>query len=154
MAAPVVAGAAALLLQKDPTLTPDTVKARLMLSAPTSGPTPNGSHRPLHLRRGLSGHPGGARQHRHGQNLRAQPRLAARGAGNLSLLVSGIVGANQLYWGTIASPSVIWGGNITWGVNIKSGAQSAAQSTVWNDHITWGSSSGAVDLTSVAVNGE
>ena len=33
MAAPVVAGAAALLLQADPTLTPDTVKARLMLSA-------------------------------------------------------------------------------------------------------------------------
>src|SRR5205814_1359091 len=33
MAAPVVAGAAALLLQADPTLTPDTVKARLMLTA-------------------------------------------------------------------------------------------------------------------------
>jgi serine protease AprX len=33
MAAPVVSGAAALLLQSDPSLTPDTVKARLMLSA-------------------------------------------------------------------------------------------------------------------------
>jgi len=33
MAAPVVAGAAALLLQKYPALTPDTVKARLMISA-------------------------------------------------------------------------------------------------------------------------
>ncbi|AIE87444.1 S8 family peptidase [Fimbriimonas ginsengisoli] len=33
MATPVVAGAAALMLQRDPTLSPDTVKARLMASA-------------------------------------------------------------------------------------------------------------------------
>jgi len=33
MAAPVVAGAAALMLQADPSLTPDTIKARLMISA-------------------------------------------------------------------------------------------------------------------------
>src|SRR5205823_9352890 len=33
MAAPVVAGAAALMLQKDGTLSPDTIKARLMISA-------------------------------------------------------------------------------------------------------------------------
>src|SRR5207302_6009948 len=33
MAAPVVAGAAALMLQSDPPLSPDTIKARLMISA-------------------------------------------------------------------------------------------------------------------------
>ena len=39
MAAPMVSGAAALLLQKDPSLTPDQVKARLMKSASKSFPT-------------------------------------------------------------------------------------------------------------------
>jgi serine protease AprX len=38
MAAPVVSGAAALLIQADPTLTPDTVKARLMKTASKNFP--------------------------------------------------------------------------------------------------------------------
>jgi len=38
MAAPIVSGAAALMIGRDPSLTPDTVKARLMLSATKSFP--------------------------------------------------------------------------------------------------------------------
>ena len=38
MATPMVSGAAALLIQKDPTLTPDLVKARLMLTATKNFP--------------------------------------------------------------------------------------------------------------------
>src|SRR5215472_5994990 len=39
MATPVVAGAAALMIQKDPTLTPDTIKARMMKTAWKGYPT-------------------------------------------------------------------------------------------------------------------
>jgi subtilisin family serine protease len=39
MATPIVSGAAVVLLQKNPSLTPDEVKARLMISASKSFPT-------------------------------------------------------------------------------------------------------------------
>ena len=70
MATPVVSGAAAILLQQHPTLTPDRVKARLMKTAYKTFPAraavdPNGSHYSGYLRyfhggRGISGHRGGA----------------------------------------------------------------------------------------------
>ena len=51
MASPVVAGAAALMLQANPNLTPDTIKARLMISAdkwaaPDASGNPNGAADP------------------------------------------------------------------------------------------------------------
>ena len=66
MAAPAVSGAAALMLQKQPSLTPDQVKARLMklLQNPcrptartvTHGPTPGECRPHLHSRCGLARH--------------------------------------------------------------------------------------------------
>ena len=56
MAAPVVAGAAALMLQANPNLTPDTIKARLMLSA-DKWYAPDGTARPADLRGRLPQHP-------------------------------------------------------------------------------------------------
>ena len=58
MAAPVVSGAAALLLEADPTLSPDTVKARLMISADKTGygVSGHGDINPVHLWRRLFGY--------------------------------------------------------------------------------------------------
>jgi serine protease AprX len=75
MATAVVSGAAALLIQKDPSLTPDQVKARLMLTAsktfplwanatdPTTGIYVHGAARHFQRRRRLSGCHGRHQQH-------------------------------------------------------------------------------------------
>ena len=48
MATPVVSGAAALMIEKDPTLTPDTVKARLMKTASKTLSSDEHGHRSDH----------------------------------------------------------------------------------------------------------
>ena len=77
MAAPMVAGAAALLIQKNPSLTPDQVKARLMKTAtkfapgystvvdPSSGLSFTSEYDIFTIRGGVSQHSGRARQLRH-----------------------------------------------------------------------------------------
>ena len=153
MAAPVVAGAAALLLQKYPTLTPDTIKARLMISA-DKWASPGGVPDISTYGAGYVDIPAALTCTATATVPALSPRMQCDSYGNLSLNTGNLLGANQRIWGTIPSLNVIWGGNITWGVNINAGSQSAAQSGVWNDHITWGSSTDAVDLSSTVLNGE
>jgi serine protease AprX len=69
MATPMVSGAAAILLQKNPSLTPDQVKAILMATATKSNFVPSyyrshvpGDSRPVDYRRGRTEHYGGTRQ--------------------------------------------------------------------------------------------
>jgi serine protease AprX len=90
MAAPMVSGAAALMLQQVPTLTPDQVKARLMKTAfkglvqsSTAADLITGQtyHRPgrhLYGRGRLSGHPGRAGEHRPGALNNRQRNVAER----------------------------------------------------------------------------
>jgi len=124
MATPVVAGAAALMIQKDPTLTPDTIKARMMKTAWKGYPTTS-------LAYDLQGF-----------SYLSQYDVFTIGAGYLD--VDAVLGNTDVASGGASSPyatfdpvsrnamlnfsqSVTWGNSITWG-----------DSLVWGYSITWG----------------
>jgi serine protease AprX len=142
MATPIVAGAAALMLQKDPTLTPDTIKARMMKTA-------------------WKGYPGNSWGYdAWGRSYFSQYDAFTIGAGYLDIysslkstdVVNGgapspvvnfnpvtgkatlsnslsITWGNSITWGS----SIIWGDSIVWGGNCV-----LNDSIIWGDSIVWG----------------
>jgi serine protease AprX len=123
MATPIVAGAAALMLQKDPTLTPDTIKARMMKTA-------------------WKGYPGNSwASDAKGRSYFSQYDVFTIGAGYLDVyaslrntdVVNGGAASPIAYrtatgkYGLANSQSITWGNSITWGSSI-----------VWSDSIVWG----------------
>jgi serine protease AprX len=162
MATPIVAGAAALMFQKDPALTPDTIKARMMKTA-------------------WKGYPGNSwASDSKGKSYFSQYDVFTIGAGYLDVYASlknndvvnggapspiayrtatgkyslmnsqSITWGNSVTWGTsiIWGDSIIWGGNcvisdsIIWGDSIVWGDTTlAANNTIWGQSIIWGADS-------------
>jgi serine protease AprX len=125
MATPIVAAAAALMLQNDPTLTPDTIKARMMKTAWKGYPTTSWGYDHL------------------GHGYFSQYDVFTIGAGYLDVYAA--LGNTDVATGGAASPvatfdsttgqaslhngySIVWGSTIVWG-----------SSTVWANSIVWGS---------------
>jgi serine protease AprX len=124
MATPVVAGAAALMIQQNPTITPDTVKARMMKTAWKGYPVNSWAYDVWGI-----GH-------------FSQYDVFTTGAGYLD--VDAVLGNTDVATGVSLSPtatfdptsgiatlthgqSIAWGNSITWG-----------DSVVWGDSIVWG----------------
>ena len=139
MATPVVSGAAALLIQQNPALTPDQVKARLMKTAYKSFPASST-----------------AMDSFTGTSYNSYYDIFTVGAGYLdiaaALMNSDLASGNALSpvavynaatnTGTISfapsstwSNSVIWGTGVTWGTNVMSGS-----SVIWGSSVSWGTS--------------
>ncbi len=142
VSAPVVSGAAALLLQRDPSLTPDTVKARLMLTADKWGADP------LTYGAGYLNIPAALASTARATGYATSPTLSRDDAGNIN-----IVGGSQVIWG-VGTAQVIWGTQAIWGTNTLASSQAIWGLNVWSDQAIWGTSSAAVDLSSTAVGGE
>ncbi len=179
MASPVVAGAAALMLQANPNLSPDTIKARLMLSA-DKWYAPDGTQDPLTYGAGYLNIPAALASTAVAQGPAASPALVAnlangtltvdlsRAMWGSSLWGTGVVDLRAMWgsramWGcsSVDMTRAMWGRNTTftdsramWGSSTPSASRAMWGSSVWGDRAMWGCSGTAVDLNSAAFSGE
>ncbi len=162
MATPVVSGAVALMLQQQPTLTPDTVKARIMKTAWKGFGVYCNSYDVfnnlysneydlftygagyLNVNAAL-----GSTDVANGVAL--SPTASYNSANNTVTIVNtssvtwgtSVVWGNSIVWGSsvvwgnsvLSANSIVWGSSVVWGNTVDSGF-----SVVWGNSIVWGSS--------------
>ncbi|HYR87099.1 MAG TPA: S8 family peptidase [Terriglobia bacterium] len=122
MASPVVAGAVALMLQKNPSMTPNTVKAALMFTA---------EHRaanPIAVGAGYVNIAGAV-------NLAANINTSVA-AGQYRILNNGF---GLHYSNIIGGSPVIWGQSIVWHKAMYSGRDIFYNTAAWSGTMIWGS---------------
>ena len=145
MATPVVSGAVALLLQKNGSLTPDQVKARLMKSAYKTFPRSSTAKDPttgksytsqydiftvgagyLDIQAALSSTDLAPLTY----GIAKSPAVARDRSGNIYL----VTGSSVLWGGSIMwETSVVWGTSVLWGTSTK------GESVLWGSSAPWGS---------------
>ncbi len=158
MAAPVVSGAAALMLQANPSLTPDTVKARLMASADKWTDT-SGNADPCTYGAGYLNIPAALASTVTPTRPALSPQLSM--VNGTVMVNTNIIGSAGV-WGSkaITGVSTIYGSKAITGVSTINaskaitGVSTIYSSSVWGDKTVCVSSSPAVDLSSVALSGE
>jgi serine protease AprX len=156
MATPVVAGTAALMLQQDPTLTPDTVKARMMKTA-WKGYPDDSSATDVHGNPYLSQYDiftVGAGYLDVDAALGSTDEAANAGAPSPTAVFNGdqqvsMVDGTSIVWGhsIVWSSSAVWSDSIVWSPHIVSGPGLwGAHGSAWGDTnnsgngMIWGSS--------------
>ena len=145
MASPVVAGAAALMLQASPSLTPDAVKARLMVSA-DKWAAPDGTGDALTYGAGYLDIPAALASAVTPTLPALSPALLLNGDGTLSLVLNQPSWGGGL-WGTgLTDLRATWGSSVgadraTWG----STTNSDGSVSLFMDRATWGSTAAAAD---------
>jgi serine protease AprX len=166
MATPVVSGAAALLLDKDPTLTPDVVKARLMKTADKIFPAHsqamvNGvlvdyQYDIFTVGAGYLDIPGALANTDPVTGTAHSPVAVRDSSGTTYLLAdassvwtSSVIWGSSVVWGNtlLAGSSVIWGSSVVWGNRGLDGC-----SVIWGSSVIWGAAVGATDADNDALS--
>src|SRR2546425_1328087 len=172
MATPVVSGAAALLVQAQPKITPDQVKARLMKTAYKAFPVSSTVVDPVTAAIYVSEYDiftVGAGYLDIGAALASSdlatgnslsPTAVYDSTQNAVYLVnaagstwdSSVLWGTSVVWGTnvfVNGTSVVWGGSVCWGTSTDAGF-----SVVWGTSVLWGTSNQVVSETSNVILGE
>src|SRR5438552_4027582 len=168
MATPVVSGAAVLLLQQNPNLTPDQVKARLMKTAsktfpatstatdPTTGVTYTGYYDIFAIGAGYLDIAAALSSNDLADASAASPTAVYDPTTQSVSLVNGTsvvwgtdaVWDTSVVWGTnvfVNGTSVLWGSSVCWGSRTSDGF-----SVVWGTGVVWGNATN--QTTSTALN--
>jgi serine protease AprX len=154
MAAPVVAGAAAMMLQKYPTLSPDAVKARLMMSA-DKWTQADGTGDVLTFGAGMLNIPAALSSTVTPTQYALSPRLVRDSDGNVQISMDSSFWGTRAIWGTgVNDLRAIWGVQAIWGVNTISSSQAIWGLGIWFDQAIWGTGNAVADLTDKVINGE
>lgn len=145
MATPMVSGAAALMVQQDPTLTPDQIKARLMLTAdkfsdapysitdPATGQTFHEQNDIFTVGAGYVDIPAAlSNTEKVGSPAVSPTAVPDDGAVTLTFPVASSTSATNVLWGS----GNLWGANVVWGSNVLSGSN-----VLWGSSAVWGQSS-------------
>ena len=155
MAAPVVAGTVALMLEANPSLTPNLIKALLQYTAqsyadPTSTTVPAKAYSPLRQGAGFLNALGAVRLAKYYVNPQQGERMPSQRVWSRQINW----GSHRLRHGVIKPTANAWANNIVWGTaktlgadgdNIVWGTAGDGDNIVWGtadgDNIVWGTSS-------------
>jgi len=172
MSTPVVSGAAALMLQKSPALTPDQVKARLMKSAwkgfsqyswstDLLGNVYNNEYDVFTYGAGYLDIDAALNNTDLANGLALSPTATVHPNGNVTIAntSSSAFGGTSVVWG---STSVVWGDSVVWGANTISSNSVVwgAQSVVWGAtsvsgfSVVWGATATTDSSTAALTNGD
>lgn len=149
MASPVVAGAVALMLQADKTLSPDTIKARLMVSA-TKWTGEDGKGDPCTYGAGYLNIPAALSSNLVARSTALSPTLSQDSSGNV------FIDMERAVWGTgIDNLRAVWGHGALVGDSARLAASRAVWgNAVWFDRAVWGVGTNRADLSMKAIAGE
>jgi serine protease AprX len=149
MAAPMVSGAVALLLQQNPFLSPDQIKARLMKTANKSFPSYSSYSDPVSGMTYTSEYDAftvGAGYLDIYQALNSTDLAPTTSGSALSPKVNYDPKSGNVY--VVTSSSVIWGNSVVWGNSVIWGTAeiwttSSGQSVIWGNSVVWGNATGS-----------